>query len=333
MYINFNQLTPFLKKPIIKFSRLLFIVYFSSIGLSACGGSDSTATTTANIDSSNATKIVKVAAPLAMGFDESIELTESIVPRKAESATPLVIATEAALSRLGGTTLRSISLADTGQCAYSGSMNISAKVSDPDTLTKGDIIKLTFNACAISYDETINGQLTMTINNFSGNIDSPAILLDVKTQFSDLTVSSSTYSSTMNGDISVALDRLTEKAKINISGNSFTTTSIGNTQSISNFANTYSKDSSQFPVLLSLAGKGIVGSSQFSGVVSYQTPVSFAAWGDNFPDTGELLITGANNATLHLTVLSDIDIQINADYNGDGVTDETFYMTWSELKK
>lgn len=335
MNIHFKHLMPFLKTSVIKFTQLLLIVSFSAVGLSACGGggSSSTETDLASIDSSNAIKIVKVVAPLAMGFDESIDLAESIVPREVDSPDPLAIATKAALSRLGGTTPRSIALTDTEQCALSGSVIISADISDPDTLTAGDVINLSYDACANSDDEVIDGQITMTIKNFTGDINSSAIMLDVEMRFDNLTVKSSTDTSTMHGDIRVALDMLTEMAEINISGDSFTTSSMGNTQSIKNFLNTYTEDSSQLPIALTLAGKGRVGSSEFAGEVNYKTPVTFAAWGNNYPYTGELLITGANNATLHLITLSNIDIQIDADYNGDAIVDETFNMLWSELEE
>ncbi|HEY5716707.1 MAG TPA: hypothetical protein VIS54_09850 [Psychromonas sp.] len=108
---------------------------------------------------------------------------------------------------------------------------------------------------------------------------------------------------------------------------------MGNTQSIKNFLNIYTENASLFPVPSTLEGEGTVSSSGFAGAVNYTTPVTFEASGDNYPEVGELLITGANNATLHLITLSNIDIQIDADYEGDGVIDETFYRLWSELEE
>ncbi|HEY5716709.1 MAG TPA: hypothetical protein VIS54_09860, partial [Psychromonas sp.] len=201
-----------------KFTRLLLLLAFSAAGLSACGGAGSSSTETelASIDSSNAIKLVKIVAPLAMGFDESIDLAESIVPREVESPDPLAIATKAALSRLGGTTPRSIALTDAQQCTPSGSVTTSVDISDPNTLTAGDLINFSYNACANSYDEVIDGQITMTIKNFAGDISSFAILLDVEMRFDNLTVKSIADTSTMDGDIRVALDMLTEITKINL---------------------------------------------------------------------------------------------------------------------
>ena len=48
--------------------------------------------------------------------------------------------------------------------------------------------------------------------------------------------------------------------------------------------------------------------------------------------TGELLVTGANNATLRLIAIDDVNIQIEADYNGDGIIDEIMNTTWGELE-
>jgi hypothetical protein len=307
-----------------------------SLMLLGCGGgeeSSSTKTDLASIDSSNTIKMVKVVVPLAIGFDEPIDLAESIVPREVVSPDPLAIATKAALSRLGGAAPRNIALTNEEQCAFSGSETISADISDPETLTAGDVINLSFDACANSYDEEIDGQITMIIKNFTGDINDSATILDVEMRFDNLTVTSSTDTSIMHGDIRVASDMLNEMVDIIISGDSFTTSSMGNTQSIKNFLSTYTEDSSQFPIALTLSGKGTVVNSEFAGAVNYKTPVIFSAWGDNYPYAGELLITGANNATLHLITLSDIDIQIDADYNGDAIVDETFYMLWSELEE
>ena len=44
------------------------------------------------------------------------------------------------------------------------------------------------------------------------------------------------------------------------------------------------------------------------------------------------MVTGSNNATLHLIALDEVNVQIEADYDGDGVIDEVLNMTWVELE-
>ena len=60
--------------------------------------------------------------------------------------------------------------------------------------------------------------------------------------------------------------------------------------------------------------------------------ITFAGSGENFPGTGHLLVTGADNATLLLRTIDDVNVEIDADYDGDGAVDETLFLTWVELE-
>ena len=85
------------------------------------------------------------------------------------------------------------------------------------------------------------------------------------------------------------------------------------------------------PSLVTTTASGTVTSTQFEGAVTYSTPVPFEALADAYPYVGELLVTGANGATLRLVALDEANVRIIADYDGDGATDETIDTTWAEL--
>jgi hypothetical protein len=76
---------------------------------------------------------------------------------------------------------------------------------------------------------------------------------------------------------------------------------------------------------------GTIESDDLDGAVNYDTPVPFAGFGDEFPGSGELLVTGADNATLRLVALENGNVRIDADYDGDGTIDEVINMSWAEL--
>ena len=55
-----------------------------------------------------------------------------------------------------------------------------------------------------------------------------------------------------------------------------------------------------------------------------------ALGGDN-PLSGVLRIIGADDASITVTALDEMSVQLDVDTNGDGVTDVTIMTTWEEL--
>ena len=340
MYINLKQLVSFLKISVMKLPPFLLVASLSVIGLSACGGGSSgNVDEKAIITPDNAISIVEVVASVAMGFDEFvgfIDLTESNVLSDVSNPDALAIVTKVGLSRLGGDAVSYILIEkETFPCAVSGLVTVWGNIADPNTLTAGDVINIDSDMCDDGIGEIVDGLLAMTIVSIEGDIDTLEFLLDVGMIFTNVTVTESGETTTLNGDIRVTLDMLTAAmAEIIVSGDSLTSSGMGKTQSISNFSYTHTEDSSEFPVVWTYNGKGTVGdSSEFAGTVSYETPVKFEGSGENYPHTGELLVTGANNATLRFIAIDDINIQIDADYDGDEIVDKTWDMTWVDLEE
>ena len=101
--------------------------------------------------------------------------------------------------------------------------------------------------------------------------------------------------------------------------------------SLSDFSSTITEDTSVFPSNFTMEATGRVTSTQFNGEVSYDTPVAFQSMGDGFPYVGEMLVFGTNNASIRITAMDEAIVRIEADYNGDGVTDATIETTWAAL--
>lgn len=340
MYINLKKLLSVVKMPVVKSTRFLIITFLSVIAISACGGggSSSPVDTSATIDSDNATRVVKATASVAMGFDEFadfVDLSESNLLSDTNNADALAFAAKVGLSRLGGGAVSYLLIEkETLPCAVSGSVTVWGNIAAPDTLTAGDVINVDSDMCDDGDDEIIDGLLAMKIVSFQGDIYTSDFLLGVDMIFANFMVTESGESTALNGDIGVTLDmRTPAMAKIDVFGDSFTISGMGKTQSISDFSNSYTEDSSEFPSVWTYNGKGTVGCSEFVGTVSYLTPANFEALGENYPHTGQLLVTGANNATLRLIAIDATYIQIDADYDGDEIIDQTLNMTWAELEE
>ena len=81
----------------------------------------------------------------------------------------------------------------------------------------------------------------------------------------------------------------------------------------------------------SLEASGTLTSSAFSGSVSFETQVALQGTGTDFAVSGELLITGANGATIHVIVLDGVSVRLEVDLDGDAETDEIVDATWADL--
>lgn len=330
MYLNLKSLILSVKISVMKFICFLSFVSLSVIGLSGCGGGGSGEDTlpTANIDSSNATEIVRVAASAIFNLTESGELSYLGGQDLFDAAS------RTALNRSSLIAVRYVIDPQTSLCSVSGSMTISGDIEGTDTLTTGDVIQVNADMCDNGDNEIVDGQMQMTITDLEGDITTSEFLLGVNIVFTEFSVTDSGEEVVFNGDIGITIDMRTPSVtQMTVSGNSFTVSALGETQSISNFSNGYTVNVSETPITWIYDSKGTVISNEFVGTINYKMPVKFEGSGENYPDTGELLITGADNTTLYLRTIDNVDIEIDADYDGDGGVDATFYMTWADLEE
>ena len=66
-------------------------------------------------------------------------------------------------------------------------------------------------------------------------------------------------------------------------------------------------------------------------MIDYTTPVTFQGAGDGYPFAGELLVTGANNASIRLVVIDAVNVRIDTDTDGDGEVDDSETTTWDDI--
>lgn len=329
MYLYLKSSAICFKKHVIQLIYLLSIA-FSVIALSACGGGggeeDSNVLPAATIDSSNVKQVTQVTVKTALELTESGDVSYIAIG----DADALAAASRVAL-RMTPLSVRSVSQSQTIDCAAGGTMTTSVNMGSEGSLTVGDVIRIEADNCADG-EGVVDGKMQMTIAALAGDPSSSAFLLGLEVVFTAFTLTESDDTVVFNGDIGISLDTRTPSVTtVRVYGDNFSVSSMGQTQSISSFSNTYTVDSSDYPVTWIHNVQGVISSVQLAGSVSYETPVSFEGTGDSYPEKGELLITGANNASLQLVAIDEVDVVIYVDYNGDGNTDETFYMTWAEL--
>ncbi len=312
--------------------------------LGACGGGSTAAITppvaAAVINSANAQTVAGRSADVALqsgGLAGFIELTGLTVTSTGGVSKLSAVQTA---SRTVKTTVSSSVISQvpfgpvTEPCAVSGSVTISGDIdiTNPDGLTAGDYFNIDWNNCDDGQGQIIDGLLVYSITSFEGDATTGGSLLDITLTFTAFQVTEGTNFYSADGDVSFTLDTRTPPVSVAImSGSSFTVSSNGSTETLSNFSTSVTENAGMFPSSYTTDAMGTITSTQFDGSVTYDTPVPFESIGEAYPYTGELLVTGANNATLRLIALDEINVRIEADYDGDGAVDETVDTTWDAL--
>ncbi len=334
--------------------RKYLLIMLSSATLVACGGGGSgddsapVASAPATVTSNNAETIAAVASEAAT---ESSEFGGSTGPGLFLQST----AAKAQGSGAAGVVMKLIRLnGQSGQflqpqettvlppepCLVSGDVSFTVTLADPNTLSPGDGVSANFNNCDDGAGTVLNGTFDFTFVNFSqsildcmlNSICSNQDQLTVRLILTDFRVTEGGESSTFNGDTTLVLDTLNfPQSSLTLSGDLQVQSSGGATMSLSSFSTTLTDDGSG---LLTLTANGTVESpAHFSGSVSYNTTVPFQSIGSNYPYAGELVVTGAEGATITLTALDDVNVQwvFDPDGNGPLPADPAVPSTWAAL--
>jgi hypothetical protein len=222
----------------------------------------------------------------------------------------------------------------------SGSFLASATDADNSgTVTAGDSISLTFNNCD-SGSGILTGSLSFRIDSLSGTYGVVPYNVGVTMAFGNLGLGATAYSASLLGSITIA----GAKSGANDFMQSISTTSLsasatyGNvtrSRSLTSFTASESRTAdANYTYLSNYNVAGRLTSSGFTGTqaVSFSTPTTIVRRGtDMYPYTGVLLISGASNSALRLTVISNSQVQEDLDANGDGTYEGATIVNWNTL--
>lgn len=323
---------------------LILTFCISACGGGGGGGSDTAKTdippSSTSINSDNGMQILAEVSEAVLGTDDfgsTVNLSNPNVevPKNMSPPTAMQGASVATQRTLSGVIINYTPIGpETIDCSVSGTQKVWGDLADANALTVGDEISIESNMCDDGYGEVTDGLLEMTITRIEGDIDSFESLLEMDINFSEVSTTTNTESIIFNGDISMLIDTRSPPTEIlEVSGSSLSIDTQGKTVTMSNFSDVFIVDTSTYPLAWQQSAMGSITSSEFIGSVNYETTVTLMGSGEDHPHTGELLVTGADGASLKLIVIDTENIQIDADYDGDKVVDETFYMTWSELEE
>ena len=320
-------------------------VFTTTLLLAACGGGSSGGSAAPPVSqagvitSANATTVAGVSVEAALqtgaigGLTDTggfvTATTDGVAKLENRKANQLIMKSlRSTVSNIGNVPIGP----ETTACTVSGSITVSGDIADPTTLTAGDSISIDSDSCDDGNGQVVDGLLEFTIDSFTPNVNPEVFSVAVTLTVTQLMITEGAEFVTSDGDVSVSIDTTVQsRITVTVSGDIFSVTKNNSNDTLRIFSTMVTENTSVFPSAFTTDASGTVESSRFDGSVTYDTPVPFQHFGDAYPFAGELLVTGANDATVRVIALDSTNVRIETDLDGDGAVDETEDTTWEEL--
>ena len=222
---------------------------------------------------------------------------------------------------------------DTFPCeGGTGTYTLSGDVSGLGTLTPGDTFQIVYELCDEGFGEVIDGTVSLTVRDFSGDILLGTFLLSMDAVLDTLSVSTASDTIVGNGDATITLDTAeTPYIEASVTGSVLTQDSLSSSETLRNYSSAQTFDGNLLPAIYTMNASGTLESSQLPGDVVYSTETTFQGNEGEYPSTGVLLMTG-DNSSARLVAVDATNVRIDIDNDGDGTLDETIDLTWAELE-
>ncbi|HSC13526.1 MAG TPA: hypothetical protein VLI71_00310, partial [Gammaproteobacteria bacterium] len=201
---------------------------------------------------------------------------------------------------------------EVSQCTGGGTVTLSGNIANPATLGPNDTITLDFASC-VEGDTTTNGQLSMRVTSFSGDPASGTFSFAVTTTITSFQVTVAGETATVNGTVSISTSVAGSTLTTTVTSSSISVGDGGSSHTLHDYSSVHTLTSGSFTLDVS----GSLTSSDFSGTASFDTTVLLQGMGEDYAFVGQLLITGANGATIKVIVLDSTFLRLEVDSNGD----------------
>ena len=220
---------------------------------------------------------------------------------------------------------------DMTPCLVTGTQTFSAEIADPATMSGGDSISLLFSLCDEGDGTVMDGGFDFVVQSFQGDPLTGAFLFNVGVTVSGLSMTEGGETTTLSGDMTLTVDTMNPpSAAISVYGSSLTVLSGVETGSLSEFSIVTTVDPLAGTTLFEL--NGYLMSSEFTGDVHFSTTAALQLDVAGDPSTGEVVITGADGATITMRIVSAQQVELDIDLDGDGSIDEMQVTTWADLQ-
>jgi len=192
-------------------------------------------------------------------------------------------------------------------------------------------VSATFAQCKDSATTTINGAIAITLTSTPTDTQFSA-----SANFQSVVVTDNGVTSTISGTVAVAENDMPTVTETTLSvgngGLTASTASTGYDDSVS-FASGFvirTDETSDGNVSVSMSGTMTARSVGGSITISTAQPMVQGA-GDNYPSSGQVIITGASGSAVRATVLDNTQVRLELDANGDGTYESMSTVAWTVL--
>ncbi|MGI9234150.1 MAG: hypothetical protein ACR2RD_11010 [Woeseiaceae bacterium] len=221
----------------------------------------------------------------------------------------------------------------TTACAASGSSTVSGQVADPTTLSADDRISLVFLNCDDGAGQVLNGAYEVVINSFSGDLLQGLVNINGTVTFDRFEVTELQDTISLTGSAQLDLDTSVPlTTSISVFGDSLSISDNSDAVILTQFQTDVAHDAGVAPKAYTSAASGMMSSGLFEGAVRYSTPVPFMGFAGEYPFTGELLLIGADDASVRVLVLDSVNLRLEID-PGDGSSIVSEVTTWEEVAR
>lgn len=210
--------------------------------------------------------------------------------------------------------------------------SISGTFNDNDndlTLSTGDTVSMTANNCDISGTIT-NGSISLSNVVVTGDELSPPYSLQFRLQATNFSVSVAGETVVMGGDGTIS-ESSNDGINItsSVSGNGIEITAGGESLILTDY--NIQETENQATGAYSISINATVSSSSLGGSVIVTTDVALTGVGAFDADSGQITCVGAGNTRVTVIVVDSVNVQLEVDQNGDGITDATLSAAWVNL--
>jgi hypothetical protein len=222
----------------------------------------------------------------------------------------------------------------TDTCTVSGTVTVSGDpANDPVTLAERDVFDLVFDACDDGDGYTLGGSFSLLLSQLEGDPRTDVFRLSYYLQNMDLTVASGVDSYTAEKNFSIEWDSFAFPVIVlkNVTLRTLSSQADVYSWFYGGQSLTVNADSS-ISTTLGEARNSLMESAFLGGYISYETIVPLQAPDGQVPESGEILVSGGGNGTIHIVIESSTSVRLDIDADGDGIVDDSQYTTWAALR-
>ncbi len=329
--------------------KLVGVISFSATILAGCGGGSgggngggtaAAASAPVTITSANAPQVAGASYDNAVGLNGAssgggvltgaVTQTGSgfdvggVLATALRTAQPLIATGQ--FSGVTGAVISSNNIACTNGGNFSFSLD---DVDNSGTITSGDTMSISFANCNEA-GSILNGSIALTGLVVTGDITTFPYTLQFTMQMNNLQAQENGLTDIANGAATYSessTDGVVTTSRL--SGASVQYTSAGVTATITAFQIDSTDNAGTGAYTFNVAAT--VSSPSMGGSATIVTNTTFQGNGSGNPFVGQAKATGANNSSVTLTAIDTVNVRLDVDEDGDGVTDSTTNTTWSAL--